>query len=165
MVGKAIGRKLSVNEFGFDKPTLQKLVLGDQEAQHFLARFVGVVTGLKPYKTKGDENRPPETAFGLMGSFEGTSVNGEVKEGAVLYLPSYVNDMVVAMLQADESIASIRIAFDVYASYEEKSATSYTFTVNDLLNDGSQSVEEVKSAITALPMPNAVLKIEAPAKK
>jgi WD40 repeat protein len=38
--------------------------------------------------------------------------------------------------------------------------TSYTFTVNDLLNTGSETVSEVKEAIKALPLPSAVPALE-----
>jgi hypothetical protein len=152
-IGKTIGRKISVAEMGWNKPAIQKAVLTDQENAIFLARFVGVVTGLKPYRTKAEGDKPSEVAFGLMGQFEGQNADGETKDGSVLYLPGYVNDMIVAAFNADDTITSIRVAFDVYASYDETSATSYVFTVNDLLNVGSKSVDEVKAEIKALPLP------------
>ncbi len=163
-IGKEVGRKLSVKEMGFDKPTIQKLCIGDQETKHFLARFVGVVTGLKPYKTKAEGDRESEVKFGLMGQFEGTNIDGETREGSVLYLPGYVNDAIVSAFSADESISAINVAYDVYAQYDEDAATSYIFTVNDLLNTGNESVAAVKDVIKALPLPKATPALPAPGK-
>lgn len=156
-IGKEIGRKLSVRELGWDKATILKAVLSDQESKHFLGRFIGAVTGLKPYKIKEGE-RAGETAYGLMGQFNGQG-NDKNVDGSVLYLPGYVNDAIVAVFAADDEITSVKIAFDVYAHYDDSSATSYVFTVNDLLNTGSQTVDEVAQEIKALPMPSSATKM------
>ena len=156
-IGREVGRKLSVRELGWDKATILQTVLSDQKAKHFLGRFVGSVTGLKPYKIK-EGDRAGETAYGLQGMFEATG-NGETKDGSVLYLPGYVNDAIVSIFATDESVSAVKIAYDVYASYDESAATSYVFTVHDLLNTGSDSVDEVKEAIKALPMPSEPLKL------
>jgi hypothetical protein len=155
-IGTEVGRRLSVKELGFDKASILKLVLANELEQHFLARFVGQATGIRPYKIK-EGDRAGEIAFGLLGMFEGTNSDGEVKGGSVLYLPGYVNDMIVAVLQSSEDVASVRIAFDVYAKYDADAATSYVFTANDLLNTGSVSVDEIKESIKALPMPSKTL--------
>lgn len=157
-IGREIGRKLSVKELGYDKATILETVLADREANHFLGRFVGSVTGLKPYKVK-EGDRAGETAYGLQGMFEATGGNGNTKDGSVLYLPGYVNDAIVSIFAADEDVSSVKIAFDVYARYDADAATSYVFTVHDLLNTGSESVDEVKEAIKSLPMPSAPLKL------
>lgn len=163
-IGKEIGRKLSVRELGWDKASILEKVIANREAPHFLARFVGVVTGVKPYKIK-EGDRAGEVAFGLMGNFEGSNADGESKDGSVLYLPGYVNDMIVGIMQSADEIISVRIAFDVYAKYDADAATSYVFTVNDLLNEGSQTVDEVKEAIKALPLPSATPALEDKSKK
>lgn len=160
-IGKEIGRKLSVSELGWDKPAIQSVVIADQTQSHHLARFVGTVTDIKPYKIRDGENAG-DTAYGLMGSFEGTSSDGTVLEGSVLYLPGYVNDAIVSIMKADESISSVKIAFDVYAKYETSSATSYMFSVHDLLNTTNEAVEEVKAAIKSLPMPPKPKALAAP---
>lgn len=154
--GQSLSKKLSIKGLGYDKATILKLVLSDQNAEHFLARFVGVATQPKPYKIKEGE-RAGEIGFGLMGQFEGTSADGEVLTSAVCYLPEYATEMVLGALGAGEDVVSVKIAFDVYAIYDEKAATSYTFTVRDLLNQGAAGVDEVKAAITALPMPPKML--------
>lgn len=158
-IGKEIGKKLSVASLGYDKPAILALVIANQTAPHFLARFVGTARGLRPYK----DQQSGETRFGLIGEFRGTGANGETLDGSVLYLPSYVNDMLVAAF-GGEDVTAIRIGFDVYAEYNEKSATSYSFTVNDLLNESSPGVDEVMEAVKALPMPEATPALPAPKK-
>ena len=155
-IGREIGRKLSVKEMGFDKGSILELVIADKTANHHLARFMGVVTGLKPYKIKEGE-RAGELAYGLQGQFKGISKSGEEKDGSVLYLPGYVNDAIVSIFAADDSVQSVKIAFDVYAHFDAEAATSYVFTCNDLLNTGSESVAEVMDEVKALPMPSAAV--------
>lgn len=162
-IGSELGRKLSVKELGFDKETVLKLVLSDTSKKHFLVRFVGVATGLKPYKIKEGENAG-QTAYGLMGTFEGDT--GEVaKAGTVLYLPGYAQDMVANALSIGEDV-QVRIAFDVYAKYDKDAATSYVFTVHDLLNNKDANVEAVKEQVKGLALPprTALAALEAPKK-
>lgn len=147
--GMEIGRRISPKEMGYDKETLLKLVLSNTAVEHALYRVVGIATSLKPYKDK-TENGNGETKFGLMGQFEATSVDGEIKTGSSLYLPTYVNDMIVAALSM-EGTEAVRLAFDVYVKYEKDAATSYTYIARDLLNAGSQSVDEIKAEISSLP--------------
>jgi len=151
-IGQELGSKLSVATFGWNKAAILQTVLAAQSDRHFLARFVGVATGIKPYKIKEGE-RAGEIDYGLQGIFEGHGPDGEVVNGSVLYLPKYVNDMVVSAFSAADDIASIRIGYDVYAQYQEKAATSYVFSVNDLLNEKPAGLEDVKAVVNALPMP------------
>ncbi len=156
-VGQSLARKLSLNGLGWDKPTILKLVLDDPKSEHHLARVVGVATAPKPYKIK-EGDRAGETAYGLMGQFEGTnSHTGETINSAVCFLPEYAADMVLGALASSDDVMSVKIAFDIYAIYSEKSATSYEFGVRDLLTQGSASVDEVKAEIQALPMPPKTL--------
>lgn len=156
--GQAVGRKLSVASFGFDKTTLAQMCLNEREQRHFLARFIGVVTGLKPYRIKEGE-RAGETAYGLQGQFEGVSRDGEALIGSVLYLPGYVNDAVVATFSSSDDISRVSIAFDVYVQFDDTAGNSYVFSANDLLNAGSEAVSEVKTLIQSLPMPPRQLAI------
>lgn len=151
--GQALDKKLSLKGLGWDKATILKLVLSDQVAEHHLARFMGIAYAPHPYKIKEGE-RAGETAFGLKGQFEGVnSETGETIQSAVAYLPEYATDMVLGALAAFDDVQSVKIAFDIYAKYDDKAATSYTFSVRDLLNQGSAGVDEVKAEIAALPMP------------
>lgn len=160
-VGRQLPRKLTIKELGFDKTAIQKLVLGDTNSRHFLARFVGVASALKPYRIRSEGERDGEIAYGLVGEFEGTNADGEVKSGAVLYLPGYVNEMIAAVLQSNQDVAGVRVAYDVYAVHNEDAATSYTFEVFDLINTASEGVAEVKATIAALPMPAKVAALPA----
>lgn len=158
-VGQEIGGKLSVADFGWTKPNIQAAVLADRTKRVFLMRAIGVVTALKPYKDK----ESGETRYGSQGDFEIISGAGEVKKGTVLYLPSYVQGLIEGVM-ATQDAAAIRIAFDIYAEYNEKSATSYSFVAFDLLNEGSEGVDSVKSAVASLALPGgpAPAQLEAP---
>lgn len=158
-IGKEIGKKLSVKELGYDKGTIASMVLANKDAPHFLARFIGTARGLRPYKDK----ESGDTRFGLIGEFRGTGANGNTLDGSTLYLPAYVNDMLVAVF-GGEDVQAIRIAYDVYAEYNEKAATMYSFTVNDLLNESSAGIDEVMEAVSSLPMPDATPALPAPKK-
>lgn len=158
-IGKEIGRKLSIKDMGYDKATILKMVLNNPDEKHFLVRFTGVANGVKPYKIKEGE-RAGEVAYGLLGAFEAINADGVSKDGSVCYLPGYVNDAIVAALQSSEDIVGVRVAIDVYARFDNDSATSYIFTANDLLNTGSETVAEVKEAIKALPLPSATPALE-----
>jgi len=147
--GQAIGRRISPKEMGYDKEAILKLVLSDTDSEHAIYRVVGIATALKPYKDKTD-NGDGSVKFGLMGQFEATGVDGEIKTGSALYLPGYVNDMVVAALSMDGNEA-VRLAFDIYAKYDKDAATSYVFVARDLLNAGANSVDEIKAEIASLP--------------
>jgi hypothetical protein len=146
--GKEVGTKLSVKSFGWDKEKLQEMTMANKMVDVPLVRFTGAATGLRKYKNAFSDDGE---GFGLSGQFEGQSVDGEVKNGSVLYLPKNVHDMVEAALQMSDDVQAVRIAFDVYARYDKDSATSYVFVVRDILNEGEQSVEAIKEAIKEVP--------------
>lgn len=150
-IGEEIGRKLSVKELGWSKAAIQKAVLNDQNAEVFLARFVGLATGTKEFR-----NQEGEVGFGLIGNFEGTSADGEQKAGTVLYLPGYVQDQIVSVLHSNEDVG-VQIGVDVYAHYEEDAATSYVFTARNLIKIENPALEAVKAQVSSLPMPPKAL--------
>ena len=158
--GQSLAKKLSLKGLGWDKASILRTVLSDETSEHFLARFVGVASQPKPYKIK-EGDRAGEIAFGLMGQFEGTNADGEVLTSAVCYLPEYATEMVLGALSSGEDVINVKIAFDIYAVYDQDAATSYVFSVRDLLNAGAQGVDEVKATIQALPMPPKTLAIQA----
>jgi hypothetical protein len=152
-IGQEVGRKLSPKDMGFDKETILKMVLEDTAAKHFIARFGGTVTGLKPYKIK-EGDRTGETAYGLQGQFVGITADKEMA-GTVLYLPGYVNDAIVSIFAADDTISAVKIGYDVYAYYDKDAATSYVFIVHDLLNQSKETVAEIKAELQGLALPSA----------
>lgn len=161
-IGKEIGRKLTVADLGYDKERLQEMVIANKNEKIFLARFVGVVTGLKPYRPKVErsDGETSDREFGLLGNFKATTRDGEVREGSVCYLPVYYMQSVIAAFTSADDIQSIQIAVDVYVEYDKDAATSYVFTVFDLLNTGSESVAEVEDSIKALPLPTSGIALE-----
>lgn len=146
--GKEVGTKLSVKSFGFDKEKLQELVMANKTADVPLVRFIGSASGLRKYKSEYAEGGE---GFGLSGQFQGQSVDGEVKNGSVLYLPKNVHDMVEAALSMSDDVLAVDIAFDVYARYDKDAATSYVFVVRDILNVGSFNVEAIHEKIKEVP--------------
>jgi hypothetical protein len=156
-IGQSIAKKLSIKGLGWDKAALLKLVMTETNSEHFICRIVGVATQPRPYKIKEGE-RQGQVGFGLIGQFEGTNgVTGETLTSAVCYLPEYATEMVLGALGSSDDVVSVNIAFDIYAAYDEKAATSYTFVVRDLLNQAPQGIVAVKNQLGALPMPPASL--------
>lgn len=162
-IGQEVGRKLSIKELGWDKASILQTVLAAQNDKHFLGRFVGTVTGLKPYRKQDVKDGESPVGYGLQGDFEGISgKTGETVKGIVCYLPGYINDAITSIFAADAAVESVKIAYDVYAYYDDSAATSYVFSVHDLLNVGSESVAEVKEAIKALPLPSGSVPLALP---
>lgn len=148
MVGQEIGRKLSVQSFGWDKPTIVEAVMKDKESEIFLARFVGVATGVKPY-----ENDKGDVQYGLIGDFEGTGPDGEIIPGSVLYMPAYVTDQIASILERDTT-ATVDIAHDQYAHFDADAATMYVFTVRSLIKTESPRVAAIKAQLQGVALPS-----------
>lgn len=147
--GQELGRKLSVGEFGFSKSVIQKLVLDDQENPQFLVRFTGLAHGTKRYVSgKGEETIE---GFGLLGQFRGVSRSGEEKDGSLLYLPGFLTDMIVASLDSDQAV---RLAIDVYAAYDEDSATSYVYTARNLIPPDTSALDAINEQIKGMALPS-----------
>lgn len=155
-IGQEIGNKLSVKSFGWDKPALQTVVLNDKETDHFLARMGGVATGVRRYVKPADQVKEGEDrhGFALVGTFVGVGSTGEEIKGSSLYLPGYINEMVIAALNLGDDVSGVEIGFDIYARYDAKSGPGYVFVGRDILNQGNATVDKVKEAMMALPMPS-----------
>jgi hypothetical protein len=151
--GKAVGGKLSVATFGFDKERILEIVSQDKTKEWPLVRFTGVATGLRKYKKPDKMVKPGESAegYGLSGDFEGESIDGQIESGNVLYLSAGAHAMVEAALSMSEDVLGVRIAFDVYAKYDKDAATFYVYVTRDVLNEGGQSVAAIKEAIKDVP--------------
>lgn len=145
--GEEIGRKLSVASFGYDKEAILELVMADKANQHFLVRYVGEASGLKPY-----ENDKGEVQFGLLGEFEGTSRDGDVKAGTVLYMPNYITDQIASILERNKE-AIVEIAVDIYANFDKESATMYVFTGRNLIKQNNPTVDKIKAQLAGIPLP------------
>lgn len=154
-IGQELGNKLSVKSFGWDKEVVLEAVIKDKENDIFLVRFGGVATGLRKYKVpeKMIKDDGETSGFGLSGQFKGIGSDGQEKVGSVLYLPKYVHEMVEAALTMGDDVVGVRIGFDIYARYDNNSATSYVYVARDILNEGNASVDAVMETIMSLPMP------------
>ena len=155
-IGQEIGNKLSIQSFGWNKPSILEAVMKDKTNDVFLMRVGGAATGLRAYQNKHKEKATdPDQLYGLTGQFKAIGADKTEAVGSTLYLPKYVHDMVEAALSMDDDVQSVRIGFDIYARYDDKSATSYVFVARDLLNEGSSTVDAVMEVVNALPMPNS----------
>ena len=155
-IGEEIGRKLSAKEVGYDKTTILEMVMTNKEVPHFLFRVIGMATGTKPYESEYGDGEA------LLGQFQAIKPDGTEINGSSLYLPAYIQDMVVAGLNAAGDGAAARIGIDIYAQYDADAATFYVFSGRSLLAADTQAVDSIKALIGKTPMPTA---LPAPAKK
>lgn len=153
-IGTELGNKLSVRSFGWDKPTIQRAVLNGDGSDIFLMRVIGTATGLKEYtaRGKGDDGGDLE-GYGIRGTFEGQGPDGEVIPAALVYLPGYITDQMADALQDDD--VSLRVALDVYARRDDKSATGYVYIGRSLIAQENKQMEALKNQLRNVPLPSA----------
>jgi len=134
-------KKITGKTLGFNKSTVLDIVMGDKAKRHPLYRVVGITTGMKT----GEGDNGPWTA--LTGMFIATNiVTGETHESAVAFLPTYITEIYAGGL-AMEGVTSVNVGVDVYARFEEESATSYEY-VGELHTQGDKSaVEELAASL------------------
>ena len=151
-IGKTVGEKLSCRSF-VGPEQIMAACLSKQDDEHFVGRFTGIASGLKPYQNayKRDEN-DTDKLFGLVGVFQATGWDGTVKEGNVLYLPSNAHALVEAALTMGD-VEGVKIAYDIYAVYNAKSATKYSFIVRDILQEENPTVAAIAEQIADIPLP------------
>ncbi len=151
-IGKTVGEKLSCRSF-VGSEQIMAACLAKQDEEHFVGRFSGIATGLKPYQNtfKRDEN-DNDKQYGLVGVFQATGWDGTVKEGNVLYLPANAHALVEAALTMGD-VDGVKIAYDIYAGYNPKSATKYSFIVRDILQEENPTVAAIAEQIKDIPLP------------
>lgn len=152
-IGKIVGEKLSARAF-VGSEQIMAACLSKQNEEHFICRFTGIATGLKPYQNayKRDES-DNDKLFGLVGTFAGEGWNGEKLEGNVLYLPANAHALVEAALTMGDADA-VKIGFDVYAVYNAKSATKYSFVVRDILQEENPTMAAIAEQVKDIPLPS-----------
>lgn len=162
--GKEIGGKLSVRDF-VEQEQIMAACLSNKSEDHFICRITGIASGLRAYqnKYKRDEN-DSDKLFGLTGEFRSTGWNGETKDGNVLYLPANAHAAVEAKLTMDD-VEGVRIGFDVYARYNEQSATKYTYVVRDVLEAENPTLAEIEKQLESVPLPTSSMKALSAPKK
>lgn len=160
-IGEEMGRKLSVQSFGWTKDKLLEAVIMDKENDHFLMRVFGKATDLRKYtsRTKGDDGQFLE-GYGVRGVFECTGSDGEIKQGELVYLPGYITDGIVAAMQSADDV-EVEIALDVYARWDKDSSTSYIFVARSLTPRDNSAIDAIKKKVGNQALPS----LPAPAKK
>lgn len=148
--GELVGGKISAGSLGFDKKVLQKLCLDDTDGEHFIFRVIGMATDTQAYQIKAKPGEDAQEGFGLLGTFEATDRNGVVTNGTTLYLPRVAQNLGVS---AVHSGSNIELAMDVYAKYDEDSATSYVFLVRSLIAPDTSAVDNIKKMLGNTPLP------------
>jgi hypothetical protein len=125
-------RKISAKTMGWEKSAIQEKCIVDKKNPHLLYRVVGIASGTRSGKSKFDDREDAQDWVALLGSFQGTSnLTGEVFRAGVCFMPNYVVDAVAGQLVGD--VESVKFAYDIYAKYDEKSATSYVFLAEPLM--------------------------------
>lgn len=125
-------KQISTRSVFGTKADLQKLVLGDQENPHFLYRVLGemegYVTGKGRFKRidkeTGEATDTSWTKFA--GEFVAILADGTQFISSLAFLPDYISGPFRQRLENDPD-AFLTFAFDIYAKFNEQSATSYEF--------------------------------------
>lgn len=146
-IGTEIGRKLSAKECGWDSTRILEAVLANKNSDIPLLRVIGMATGWSEYQSDYGDGES------LIGQFEATNTDGDVFNGSSLYLPAYIQDMVLANLKASGEGAGVQIALDIYARYEASAATKYIFVGRSLLAADTRAVDAIKAQLGSTPMP------------
>lgn len=149
-------KKITAKSLGFNKGKVQELCITDKETQHPLYRVVGIANGTK----SGEGDNGPWV--GLTGMFQATNIEtGEIFSSAVCFLPRYIMEIYVGGLNL-EGVESVNVGVDVYAKYDEGSATSYEY-IGELYTQGDASaVQALADSLPPLPSNKA---LAAPEKK
>lgn len=162
-------KQISTRTVFGDKADIQRLVLADEKASHFLYRIVGKAEGYMI--GKGRHKREDRETGELVdtfwtkfaGDFLAVNARGEEFESAICFLPEYVAGPIANALKEDED-ASVAIKFDIYATYNKQSATSYEFVAQPL-RSGEAAARAMLDQLPALPIGTKVPALKGPKKK
>lgn len=143
-------KKISAKTVYGGKAEIQKLVLSDQKKNHPLYRVFGQATGFVSGSSRFSDKDEPQSWNALAGDFEAINFeNGEVFDAAICFLPNYVVTPIVEKLKS-EGVESVEFAFDVFAQFDEKAATSYIYLAQAVRAEGVESpVDRMRQALPA----------------
>lgn len=130
-------KKIASATIGLTKLQLLKQVSNVEQGQRVLvARIVGEMDGTREYV----DPFAGEVALGMTGQFGALSVlePNMLYSSGVCYLPSFIHDFVVSKFLATNRDISrgkkpIKFGFDVYVIADDKSATGYTFDLDQTI--------------------------------
>lgn len=156
MLCKVINTK---SVFG-SKADVQTLVLPEENRKtpQFLFRVMGQITGYVqgPSKFKRTDAETGEVSEQMWtkfaGDFYAVNRDGREYESAICFLPDYVGGPMMQAIKDDQEHNAVDFAFDIYAAYSDKSATSYEFIAQPLRRDtGPSAIERMQENLPALP--------------
>ena len=154
--GKELGSKLSAVSFGWTSTAILEAVLKSKDKDVPLYRIWGGANGLRKYESTFEKEG---FGFGLSGQFKGVgsdlAPDGSEKIGSVAYIPKYVHQMVEGALGMGD-VEAVRIAFDIYARYDESLQGKYRYVAYDLINEGNPTVDAVEDALKDVPALSSV---------
>lgn len=151
-IGHEVGGKISAKSLGFDKKTLQRMTLDNENEAIPLFRVIGNVMDLQEYKSKFEDKEEEEEGYGLVGQWKITLFStGEVTElDGVMYIPGPAHRYAVGAVKQGNNVS---IALDVYVQYSEKAGTGYTFVNRTLIEPDRTQVNEIEKLIGNTPLP------------
>ena len=153
-------KKISTRTVFGGKTEVQKLVLEDQSANHFLYRVYGEARGYVSGSSKFSDKDEPSEWQAIAGDFEAVNADGEIFGGAICFLPNYVIGPIIERLKM-EGVESVQFGFDIFARYDEKAATSYIYLAEMLRRAGEESpIEKMREGFKALPGAKTTPQIE-----
>lgn len=151
-------RKISARTVFGSKADIAQLCLNERTKAHPLFRVGGNVRSLR-HGTAKERTEETEGAkrsdnpndkmrdwTALIGTFRAMRVDGAVFQSAICFLPNYVTDMIAAQL-IDGDSDGVDFVGDLYAKYDEASATSYVFEFD--LRSHMETAERVGTMLGA----------------
>lgn len=139
MLTKVISTK---NVFG-DKEKILETVMTDKGKEHFLYRVFGAIDahmiGKGRHQRVNRETKEAEDTFWTRFYGEFYAINADKKqfEAATLFLPDYVAGQFASQL--DNGVTGITFAYDIFASYNKESITSYEFIAQAVKSEDAES--------------------------
>lgn len=145
------------------KADIQKLVLSDQEGNHFLYRIIGeiegYVTGKGRFKRIDKETGEVQDTSWTKFAGEFVAIRGDGVQyiSGLAFLPDYVAGPYRQRLENDAD-QTMTFAFDIYAKFNEQSATSYEYIALPVRDTSKPSVlDALVKKLPALPKGGSLL--------
>jgi hypothetical protein len=158
-----LAKQLSTRTVFGTKADIQKLVLADEAANHFLYRIFGEITGYVQgkgrHKRIDKETGEAQDTFWTKFAGEFIAVRGDNEEfmSSLCFLPDYIAGPYRQRLENDGE-AEIPFAFDIYAKFSKDSATSYEYIAVPVRPTGEESkLAKMVKAMPQLPRPGQLL--------
>ena len=147
-------KKISLRTVYGGKTEILEAVMKDRSKKIPLMRVYGEAIGIRTAQSReaGDDGEKIKST-GLVGEIQAVNLaTGEAFFSTVCWLPQMAVDLVAAQFSPDDDLQKISFAFDIGAQWDEKSATSYMFTVDPLLElTPTDSMAKLTASLPPLP--------------